>query len=213
MKLFIYIFYFFRSLFLRGGVNTLKLISEESKNESLYGIKTSSLKKSNSTDYFHYQGAGYLILFRIFEKIYRQTKNYSFVDIGCGIGRPCFVAESYGYKNITGIDFDKELINEAKLNFEKRLLKNKTSKFNFIHINALEYNYKNEPTVYFLFNPFNESVLKNVLSKIIEQTQSETWFIYMNPLYSKVFTPEKFEIITELKTKRYLEAIIYKLKH
>lgn len=213
MKFFIYIFYFFRSLFLRGGINTLKLISKESKNESLYGIKTSSLKKSDSTDYFHYQGAGYLILFGIFEKIYKTTNNYTFVDIGCGMGRPCFVAESYGYKNIIGIDLDLELINEAKLNLTRRLLKNKTSKIDFIHVNAMTYKYKNEPTVYFLFNPFNELVLKNVLAKIIDQTQSETWFIYMNPLYSKVFTPEKFEIITELKTKRYLEAIIYKLKH
>lgn len=213
MKLFIYIFYFFRSFFLRGGVNTLKLISEESKNELLYGIKTSSFKKSNSTNYYHYQGAGYLILFRIFEKIYTQTQNYTFVDIGCGMGRPCFVAESYGYKNIIGIDLDLNLINEAKFNFERRLLKNKTSQINFIHVNALEYNYKNEPTVYFLFNPFNELVLKNVLSKITEQTQSETWFVYMNPLYSNAFYFEKFEIITELKTKRYLEAIIYKLKN
>lgn len=213
MKFFIYIFYFFRSLFLRGGINTLKLISKESKNESLYGIKTSSLKKSDSTDYFHYQGAGYLILFGIFEKIYKKTNNYTFVDIGCGMGRPCFVAESYGYTNIIGIDLDLELINEAKLNLTRRLLKNKTSKIDFIHVNAMKYKYKNEPTVYFLFNPFNELVLKNVLAKIIDQTQSETWFIYMNPLYSKVFTPEKFEIITELKTKRYLEAIIYKLKH
>jgi SAM-dependent methyltransferase len=213
LKFFIYIFYFFRSLFLRGGVNTLKLIFEESKNESLYGIKTSSLKKSNSTDYFHYQGAGYLILFRIFEKIYKQTHNYTFVDIGCGMGRPCFVAESYGYKNITGIDLDLELINEAKLNLTRRLLKNKSSKIDFIHVNAMEYNYKNEPTVYFLFNPFNESVLKNVLAKIIEQTQSETWFVYMNPIYSKTFTAEKFEFVSELRTKRYLEAIIYKLKN
>lgn len=213
MKFFIYIFYFFRSLFLRGGLNTLKLIFEESKNESLYGIKTSSLKKSNSTDYFHYQGAGYLILFRIFEKIYKKTHNYTFVDIGCGMGRPCFVAESYGYKNITGIDLDLELINEAKLNLTRRLLKNKTSKIDFIHVNATEYNYKNEPTVYFLFNPFNESVLKNVLAKIIDQTQSETWFVYMNPVYSKTFALEKFEIVLELKTKRYLEAIIYKLKN
>ncbi len=213
MKFFIYIFYFFRSLFLRGGVNTLKLIFEESKNESLYGIKTSSLKKSNSTDYFHYQGAGYLILFRIFEKIYKPTQNYTFVDIGCGMGRPCFVAESYGYKNITGIDLDLELINEAKLNFTRRLLKNRTSKIEFIHVNAMDYNYKNESTIYFLFNPFNELVLKNVLSKIMGQTQSETLFVYMNPVYSKTFAPEKFEIIYEIKTKRYLEAIIYKLKN
>jgi hypothetical protein len=35
----------------------------------------------------------------------------------------------------------------------------------------------------------------------------------MNPIYSKTFTAEKFEFVSELRTKRYLEAIIYKLKN
>jgi len=134
------------------------------------------------------------------------------MDIGCGKGRPVFVAESFGYENLTGIDLDKELISIANSNLKSYSLKRKTSNIDFIHTNALEYKYENKPTVYFLFNPFNEEILKKVLGKVISSTSSEAWFVYMNPKYKTAFTKEKFEVVKELKTKRYLEAIIYKIK-
>lgn len=134
------------------------------------------------------------------------------MDIGCGKGRPVFVAESFGYEKLTGIDLDEELISIANSNLKNYSLKRKTSNIQFVHANALEYKYENEPTVCFLFNPFNEEVLKKVLQRIINSTSSETWFVYMNPKYLEAFTLDKFEIVKELKTKRYLEAIVYRIK-
>lgn len=213
MKVFIYIFYFFRSVFLRGFINTIKLIKAETINEKKYGITTSSIKKSNSTEFFHYQGAGYLVLFRIFRAIEAKTKNFAFVDIGCGKGRPVFVAESFGFENLTGIDLDVDLISNANENLKSYLFKRASSSIQFITINALEHNYVNQPTVYFLFNPFNEAVLNKTVNKILSSTSSETWFVYMNPMYINSFDNEKIEVVCELRTKKYLEAIIYKLKH
>jgi SAM-dependent methyltransferase len=198
-------------VFLRGFVNTIRLIRGENVNEKRYGIKTSSIKKSKSTRFFHYQGAGYIVLFKIFDLIAAQTKHLSFMDIGCGKGRPIFVAESYGYNNLTGIDLDDELIALAKENTKRYALKREGSKIEFINANALEYNYKNEPTVYFLFNPFNEEVLTTVINKIVSGTSSETWIIYMNPRFLSPFKNDNFELVVEIKTKRYLEAMIYKL--
>ncbi|MDP1801392.1 MAG: class I SAM-dependent methyltransferase [Bacteroidota bacterium] len=212
MKVFLYIYYFFRSAFLRGFANTIRLIRAEAQNEKKYGITTSSIKKSNSTEFFHYQGAGYLILFKVFEKIIPHTKTFNFMDIGCGKGRPVFVAESLGFENLKGIDLDEELIAISNSNLKNYLLKRKTSDIQFIKANALDFNYENKPTVYFLFNPFNEEVLKKVLQRIINSTTAETWFVYMNPKYKDAFTKEKFEVVEELKTKRYLEAVIYRLK-
>jgi len=213
LKVFIYIFYFFRSVFLRGFINTIKLIKAETINEKKYGITTSSIKKSNSTEFFHYQGAGYLVLFRIFRAIEEKTKNFAFIDIGCGKGRPVFVAESFGYNNLKGIDLDGELIDIANKNLKNYLLKRESSNIKFIKVNALDYAYLNQPTVYFLFNPFNEAVLDKTINKILSSTSSETWFVYMNPMFKNCFVHEKIEVVCELKTKRYLEAIIYRVKH
>ena len=51
-----------------------------------------------------------------------------------------------------------------------------------------------------------------MLNRIVASTKEETWFVYMNPKYANKFIPEKFESVFEFKTKRYLEAVIYKLK-
>ncbi len=197
---------------MRGFANATKLIRAESHNEKKYGINTSSIKKSDSDEFFHYQGASYIVLYRIFELVTPRTKFFDFVDIGCGKGRPVFVAESYGYDKLTGVELDKELVEAANKNLNSYALKRKASTIEFINANALEYNYKNTPTVYFLFNPFNAEVLKKVLARISLQTKAETWFVYMNPKYKAAFTEDKFEILHEIKTKRYLEAMVYRLK-
>ena len=119
----------------------------------------------------------------------------------------------FGFENLTGIDLDRDLISNANENLKSYLFKRASSSIQFITINALEHNYVNQPTVYFLFNPFNEAVLNKTINKILSSTSSETWFVYMNPMYKNSFGNEKIEVVCELRTKKYLEAIIYKLKH
>lgn len=211
MKIFIYVYYFFRSVFLRGLSATVRLVKAELNYEKKFGIQSSGIKKSNSREFFHYQGAGYLVLLRIFREIYEETKHFDFVDIGCGKGRAVFVAENCGYNNLTGIELDEELIGEANANLRSYSFKRKESVIRFIHMNALKYSYQNRPTVYFLFNPFNEDILRRVLERICLSTRSETWFIYMNPMYAKPFKEKTMEIVKEFKTGRYTEAIVYRI--
>jgi SAM-dependent methyltransferase len=211
LKIFLYLYYFFRSVFLRGLFNTIRLLRAEVTCEKQFGIKTSMIKKSDSAEFFHYQGAGYLTLLRVFKEIVEETKDFNFVDIGCGKGRAVYVAEYCGYTNLTGIELDKELVEEAKENLKLYPFKRKESAIVFVHENALDYAYKNKPAVYFLFNPFNEAILRKVLETIIQSTQSETWFVYMNPLFPKPFAEHKIPIIKEYKTGRYKEVIVFAL--
>ena len=112
---------------------------------------------------------------------------------------------------------DDELILAATKNIEKYIQKNSPGshqdKFTFLLANALEFNYKNEPTVYFMFNPFNAEVLEKVLNKICSSTTSETYFVYMNPKHAEVFKTENFKLIAEFKTKLYIEALVFKLEN
>ena len=209
--MFLYIYYFFRSVFLRGLVNTFKLLRAEGAYEKQFGIATALIKKSYSKQFYHYQGASYWVLLKILPQIVKQTSSFTFFDIGCGKGRAVFVAEYCGYNNLLGIDLDSELITVANENLKKYKKQNNSSTINIKYANALDVMYKNEPTVYFLFNPFNEDILKKVLGTICSYTVSETWFVYMNPQYTKPFNTKNFKLITELKTNRYLEAVVYKL--
>ena len=215
MKFFLLIYYFLRSVVLRGLLNTLKLLKAEKYYEKQFGIETAQFKKSNSTKFYHYQGASYLVLLKFLPEIFKQTQAFTFFDIGCGRGRAVFVAESCGYTNLIGIDLDEQLIISATNNIEKYTQKsnpdNYRNQFTFIVANAIEFNYKNEPTVYFLFNPFNAEVLEKVLEKIYNSTTSETYFIYMNPKHARAFGSKNFVLVNQIKTKRYLEALVFKL--
>lgn len=211
MKYFVLPFYFIRSIILRGPVNTAKLLVAELTWEKKFLIKTARIKKSDSNEFFHYQGASYLVLLRIFKMLSEQTKRLHFVDIGCGKGRAIFVAEYSGFTNLSGIELDPTLIEEAKENEKSYAFKRNDSQINFILGNALDVNYNDQPTLYFLFNPFNEEIMTKVIHKILRQTKSETWFVYMNPLFTKPFEQNNIQMVSTLKTGLYTEAIIYRL--
>lgn len=211
MKILIYLYYFFRSTLLRGPATTIRLLKTEVNQEKKFNISSAQFIKSDSAEFFHYQGAAYLILFRVLKEIVPDTKNFHFVDIGSGKGRAIFVAEKYGYNSLTGLELNANLVEDAVKNAERYAYKRKESQLKFIHQNALDFEYINEPTVYFFFNPFNGNILKRVLHRIKESTTSETWFVYLNPLYAPVFDELKIEKYKVLKSGFYTEAIIYTL--
>lgn len=211
MKILVYLYYFLRSIVLRGPLGAYQLMRDELKYEKVFGIKTAAIKTSDSDKFHDYQGAGYRVLRRLLKEVTPRTQNYEFVDIGCGKGRAIFVAENFGYNQLTGIELDEQLIDEAQANIKRYILKRKNSVIEFIHANALDYNYKNKPTVYFLFNPFNEEVLTEVVNRIVLSTTSETWFVYMNPIHKKVFFQKKMEPLKAIRTGFYLEALIYRI--
>ena len=211
MKLFLLTYYFFRSVFLRGLINTFKLLKAEGVYEKQFGVETAQLKKSNSDKFYHYQGASYLVLLKVLPQVFKKTRGFTFFDIGCGKGRAIFVAESCGYKNLIGIDLDDELIMKANENL-KIYKQGEESKIDFYNSNALSFDYNNEPTVYFMFNPFSEDILEGVLERILNTNTSETYFVYMNPKHVEAFDKKQFELIFEIKTRWYVEAMVYKLK-
>lgn len=180
-------------------------------NDAKFRIKTSVIKKSDSDEFYHYQGAGYLALNRIFKSIFNDTKTFEFTDIGCGKGRAVFVAEYCGYNTLTGVELDEELVTEANDNLKTYAFKRKESTIDFITANALSYEYKNIPMVYFFFNPFNEIVMRGVVNRITASTTHETWFVYMNPQHAEPFSEHKMEFVKEFKTGRYLEAQVFRI--
>jgi len=220
MRIFQYIYYFFRSLYYRGFVNTFKLLSYEGKYEKQLGINTHSivnlnkltLAGENSEQNHHYQGASYYILFSIFEKLPIETKNLPLIDYGCGKGRALFVAEQCGFTNLIGVDIAKELIDDANANKAVYVRKNSQSKIDFLFEDATKYLIPDNAQVFYFFNPFGEEVLQKVIDNIkesVKQHPMKVYCIYLNPKYKAVFEENGFKVFYIEKNKRYLEGIIY----
>lgn len=220
MKLFQYIYYFFRSIKLRGLTNTFKLLYFERKYEKAFAINTHSivnldnltLDGTHSEQLHHYQGASYFVLLTLFKKLPAHLKYKPFIDYGCGKGRALFVAEFSGFTNLIGVDIAKELIEQANQN--KLLYKqtNPQSHINFYFQDATTYSIPKEAEVFYFFNPFGIEIMQKVINKIKESVQSnprKIYCLYLNPLYRKAFDESDFKIEFEEKNKQYLEAVVY----
>lgn len=220
MRVFQYIYYFFRSLYYRGFVNTFKLLSYEGKYEKQLGINTHSivnldkltLAGEDSDQNHHYQGASYYILFSIFEKLPKETKSFPLIDYGCGKGRALFVAEQCGFTNLIGVDIAKELIDDANSNKAVYIRKNNKSNIDFLFEDATKYLIPDNAQVFYFFNPFGEDILQKVIDNVkesVKQHPRQVYCIYLNPKYKAVFEENGFKVFYTEKNKRYLEGIIY----
>lgn len=222
MKLIQYIYYFFRSIWFRGPINTFKLLTFEGKYEKLLGVNTHSIVNLDkltlagvaSVENHHYQGASYFILFKVFNLLPTQLKSKPLIDYGCGKGRALFVAEQCGFTNLIGVDIAKELIENANSNLLIYSKKNNESKFSFLFEDATKYLIPNDADTFYFFNPFGENIIQLVINNIkesLKQNPRSVYCIYLNPKYKEVFETNGFKEFSIIKSWRYIEGIIYEI--
>ena len=223
MKIILYIYYFIRSLYYRGFINTIRLLFYEKTYEKKLGIHTHSivnldhltLAGNNTYENHHYQGASYDVLFKIFRKLPTGTHHHTFVDYGCGKGRAIFVAEQCGFTKLIGVDIAQELIEEANENKMNYKPINSFSSIDFVFNDATKYSITQDSCIFYFFNPFGATILNKVLENIkesVKQYPRKIYCIYLNPKYKAVFNENGFNEIYTMMSKRYTEGIIYSLE-
>ncbi len=196
----------------------LYLLRDNIYGEKKYQINTigydklTTLRKQN-IDISHstlYMPVSYKLLEELFDKI--SLTSYShFIDIGCGKGRALCVAAKYGVKNITGIDFSKTLCLEAEKNISAIQPSFPNTIFIIENKNATEYIIPHDVDCIFLFNPFDEIIIKKVVENIqhsLEKRKRAITVIYVNPMHKELFTEIGFKQTYHIKKLHYLEAIV-----
>lgn len=177
----------------------------------LNNLKKLSIKGDNVERGAIYQGANYYLLENVFEYLRSINANKNIIDFGSGKGRVLAVAAYYGFKKITGIDFAKELCEEARKNIIPVQQKFPEKIFNVIYANAVDYKIESDSNVFFFFNPFDEvvmlAVVKNILQSL-KNTPREAYVIYLNPLHKEIFLSAGFEEIYHLEKFTFIEASI-----
>lgn len=109
------------------------------------------------------------------------------VDLGCGKGRVLLVASEFGFKITRGIEFSPLLCDVAVKNFT--IYRNKVqTNTNFVIVNSdvIDYEIKDDEEIFSLFNPFDDTVLRQVLQNIKESLQRQNrkiWIIYRNAIF------------------------------
>ena len=123
----------------------------------------------------------------------KQTDNI--LDIGCAKGGGLRCMTKFPFKNIDGIEISDVLANIAVKNFKKL----NEPRVNITNINAIEFSHCADYDFIYLYNPFPESIMEKVLTKIQNQISSkkEVVIIYYNPVFHDQFEGYGLYKITE----------------
>ena len=201
---------------LRIGFFTLK---QELRGEKKYGINTTSsndlsefqIKGNQLVHATEYMPVNYFTIEHVLNHLPENAKQGTFLDIGCGKGRALCVAAAYGFTKLCGIDFAKQLIEQAEQNLSltKERFPSIQYELSWSDITTLEIS-KDVSTV-FLFNPFDEVLIKKIIRKInisLQQYPRELYVLYCSPRHEELFFADGYDVLYRVKKYNFLEGTI-----
>lgn len=161
--------------------------------DKLLRIKTSGRDDSNSDlTNFPYEPTPYSVLELLANSGY-LSKNDVVIDYGSGKGRVDFYLAYYLKCHMIGVEYDNRLFQRAISNLKDAKSK---SRVEFVLKNASEYEIPNNAKALYFFNPFNVSVLIDVINNLKESIKKNKRnvlliFYYPSKKYLEYLNSEK----------------------
>jgi predicted RNA methylase len=123
---------------------------------------------------------------------------YTFIDLGSGKGRALLLASMHPFTHIVGVEVQPELNAIARQNIERfNEPGQQCRRIESLCADAREYDYPLTNIVLYLFNPFPDYVLREVLTKLVASAMRHPRSIFV--LYNAPFEKQEFERIPELR--------------
>ena len=223
MKLIRYIQYFFYVGIHWGWGIAFAIVRQEIAGEKKYGINSTGadeLKKlkKEGVDISHatmYMPVSYTLLEQSLEQIDPVNRKH-FLDIGCGKGRAMCVAAVAGFTRVSGVDFSAAFCREAIANLAIIKQRLPATQFLVAEQDAARYAIPGDTDCIFLFNPFDEMIMKKVVNNILKSLQTHPRIInviYANPLYKSLFLEHDFKEVYYSKTMEQFEVAILNCRY
>lgn len=114
--------------------------------------------------------------------------DFTFIDLGSGKGRTLLMASEYPFRRVLGVELLPELHNIALDNIA-RYKGGVGDRVQSICADARSFDFPPDPTILFLFNPFPQTVLEDVLRQLmqsLEKHKRTVYLIYHNPVLELV---------------------------
>jgi SAM-dependent methyltransferase len=161
-----------------------------------YGTDTSGLvarealhgDAESSKNAMFYAGSQPGILRRVFATL-PDKPEYTLVDLGCGKGRPLFVASEFPFKSIVGVDMSPDMLDVARSNAD-------VVRRNFPHRrpitlvlgNASRFVPEAPRVVFFLYHPFGRDGVLEFLEGLEAKVErgAHVFVVYYNPVWAAV---------------------------
>ncbi len=116
--------------------------------------------------------------------------DYTFVDLGSGLGRMLLLAAEYPFRKIQGVEFAEELHRQARQNISQyNHSSRRCADIEAIHSDVIDYRFPEGNFVLYLFNPFGAEVLTKVMANLaasLAQNPRHVVIAILNPEFASV---------------------------
>lgn len=134
-------------------------------------IKMSKLADSADKNALHsqYFPAAVMVVDRILRSVPIARQEWTFVDVGAGMGRVTLIASELPFKRVIGIEYSQELHAIAIAN--ERIHAERATRRSAIELHcadAAEFTYPDDDLFLFLFDPFRRPVMERFLDRLLE---------------------------------------------
>jgi SAM-dependent methyltransferase len=151
-----------------------------------------SIDSDNRIHGHRYEPTPYGVVEDMLAELGLDAPSYDFVDLGSGKGRVLCIAAQMPFHRVIGIEFAQELHAIAEENIGKLDTRLRRSReVRSILKDAADFEFPLRPTVVFLFNPFEPTVLAKVLANLersFAAKPSHKVVLYYMPVHDTVFT-------------------------
>lgn len=201
-----------RSVRLRGMVGTLirggnhaKFLYQNYQKGSFdrtYGTDTQGTLEPQDLGMGHDSFAqGYeAITHEFFSKMMSDLRichsQYSFIDLGSGKGMSLMLASPFCFSKIIGVELSESLHSIANKNIDRfSRMRSHSPPFELFCMNAVEFEYPLTNLVVFLYNPFQEPIMRKVVAAIersIESHPRKVFVLYRTPWQKHLFRQSRY---------------------
>lgn len=162
-----------------------------------------------------YEATDTTVLPRLLRDLNINHANYTFIDLGAGKGQALFLAADFPFRRIIGVELSPALCEIARRNC--RTFRSRTQACTAIDIvcgDAADFRFPDEPLLVYLFNAFDDTVLRHVvdnLARSLEEHPRETYLVYHNPRHRDVIARLPFERVLSGTDERDFRHLTYEV--
>ena len=137
-----------------------------------------------------YAGSQPGVMRKVFAMLPRVAE-CTFLDLGCGKGRPILVATEFPFRDILGVELSPALAQVARSNAERIAIRYSGRTRARIEVgDATEYPIPSGDVVLFMYNPFDETMIRKMASRVCAALALESrrvFVVYVNPKFGECF--------------------------
>jgi SAM-dependent methyltransferase len=130
---------------------------------------------------YGYQGTRALALFKFFKSMNLGGDNV-LLDLGSGKGKVLLVAAQCGFREVHGVEWSGQMCSVANRNIAAFRRKTRSSTvFKVFHSDVVDYPIKDNEDVFYLYQPFEDAILAQVIRNIqssLESCSRRIWIVY-----------------------------------